>query len=455
MSERKIFYRTALTVAAPIIAQNLISTLVSSADTVMLGYVSQDAMSASSLANQLQFVMMMAMYGLSAAASVLASQYWGRKDTDTIERVLGLGLRFAVGIAAVFAVLAIGFPRLVMRCFTPDEAIIREGVTYLRIIGFSYVFVAVSQVYVAVVRSVEKVVMPTLVYALSLVINVSMNATFIFGLFGAPKLGLVGVALGTVTARVSEVVVCLLYARYGRAVRLRAKYLFARAGVLMKDFLSVSLPSLVNDVAWSLAASMYSVVMGHLGSDVVAANAVAAMAVNIGAMVCRGFASGATIVVSKPLGAGDRETAKRYGSRMLRLCIGFGVLSMLVIWALIPAMRAVYAGKLSETALTLLGGMVILRGVQLVGENINTCLICGCFRAGGDAKFGMVLDLCYMWLVEVPLLLIAAFVIKLPTMWVYAVICFDEFGKMTPAVMHYLSFKWLNDITRDKEELGA
>ena len=446
----RAFFKMATTLATPIMVQNLISTLVSSADTIMLGYVSQNAMAASSLANQLQSVLFCTFYGFTAGTSVLASQYWGKGDHETIERVLGLATRIALLISFIFFVAGFCFPTQVMRLFTDDLAIIQEGVRYLRIIAFSYVFMGFAQIYVCVLRSIGKVVLPTVTYVVSLVLNIAINATFIFGLFGLPKLGLVGVALGTVIARFAECAICLVYSQAYSEVKVRLKWMVRRAGILAKDFAHISVPSMANDIAWSLAVSVYSSVIGHMGSDVVAANAVALMALNIGAVVSRGFANATTIVVSRELGANRMDTAKEYARRMLRLSMLFGACGALVMVAIRPLMIAIYAGKLTDAAIALLRSVLVMRAVQLIGEATNTCLICGCFRGGGDARYGMVVDILSMWLVAVPLTLMAAYVFKLPPVWVYFVMCLDEFEKMLPVFLHYRKFEWLHNITRDQ-----
>lgn len=222
----------------------------------------------------------------------------------------------------------------------------------------------------------------------------------------------------------------------------------------MKDFLKLSVPSMINDVAWSTAAAMFAMILGHMGSDCVATNAVAVIALNIGAVVVRGVANATTIVVSKPLGANDKASAKEYGRRMLRLTIGVALLGGAVILAIIPLMTSIYANKLSETALFYLKAMMIMQSYHLLGEGINTCIICGCFRGGGDAKFGMIVDTLCMWVIAVPVMAIAAYVLKLPVIWVYFAMCLDEFEKMIPVLIHYFKFGWLNNVTREKSELN-
>lgn len=300
--DRKQFLLYALKLAFPIMIQNLISTLVNSADTIMLGYVSQTAMAASSLANQYTFVLFCFYYGLGIGTSVLCAQYFGKGDKQTVERIIGLAARVAILISLLFFVFSFFAPEAIMKIFTDSPQTIKEGAAYLKVLSFSFVFMGFSQVFVSALRSVGKIVFPSALYVVSLLVNVMMNAAFIFGLFGLPRLGVVGVALGTVSARAVEVILCFAYSAAGKDIKFRLKNLFRRSGVLFKDFLKISAPSVVNDLMWGMAATTCTAILGHIGDDMVAANAVAVMVVNMGAIVCRGFSNATTIIVSQTLG---------------------------------------------------------------------------------------------------------------------------------------------------------
>lgn len=451
--DRKQFLLYALKLAFPIMIQNLISTLVNSADTIMLGYVSQTAMAASSLANQYTFVLFCFYYGLGIGTSVLCAQYFGKGDKQTVERIIGLAARVAILISLLFFVFSFFAPEAIMKIFTDSPQTIKEGVAYLKVLSFSFVFMGFSQVFVSALRSVGKIVFPSALYVVSLLVNVLMNAAFIFGLFGLPRLGVVGVALGTVSARAVEVILCFVYSAAGKDIKFRLKNLFRRSGVLFKDFLKISAPSVVNDLMWGMAATTCTAILGHIGDDMVAANAVAVMVVNMGAIVCRGFSNATTIIVSQTLGENRMEDTKVYAKRILWLTVIVSLLGCCVILAIRPFMVQFYRDKLTETAIYYLGIIMIMTTWRLVGEGINTCLICGCFRGGGDAKFGMVVDTVFMWGVSVPLMAIAAYVLKLPPVWVYFVMTLDEFEKMPVVFAHYFKFKWMKNITRDQKEL--
>ena len=451
--DRKQFLLYALKLAFPIMIQNLISTLVNSADTIMLGYVSQTAMAASSLANQYTFVLFCFYYGLGIGTSVLCAQYFGKGDKQTVERIIGLAARVAILISLLFFVFSFFAPEAIMKIFTDSPQTIKEGAAYLKVLSFSFVFMGFSQVFVSALRSVGKIVFPSALYVVSLLVNVLMNAAFIFGLFGLPRLGVVGVALGTVSARAVEVILCFAYSAAGKDIKFRLKNLFRRSGVLFKDFLKISAPSVVNDLMWGLAATTCTAILGHIGDDMVAANAVAVMVVNMGAIVCRGFSNATTIIVSQTLGENRMEDTKVYAKRILWLTVIVSLLGCCVILAIRPFMVQFYRDKLTETAIYYLGIIMIMTTWRLVGEGINTCLICGCFRGGGDAKFGMVVDTVFMWGVSVPLMAIAAYVLMLPPVWVYFVMTLDEFEKMPVVFAHYFKFKWMKNITRDQKEL--
>ncbi|MDD6631733.1 MAG: MATE family efflux transporter [Agathobacter sp.] len=451
MLSKRDFLKYASKLAFPIMIQNLISTLVNMADTIMLGYVSQTAMSASSLANQFTFVLFCLYYGLSAGTSVLCAQYFGKGDKKTVEKIIGLAERLSIIISLVFFVISFSFPASIMGIFTSSPDTIAAGGQYLKVVSFSFIFMGFSQIFMSALRSVGKVLLPSTIYIISLCVNVVCNASFIFGLFGLPKLGVTGVALGTVIARIVEVLICLIYSLVSNGIKFRVKYLFAKTGVLMSDFIKIAAPSVVNDVIWSLASSVFAAILGHIGDDMVAANAVAIMVVNIGAIACRGFANATTIIVSQELGQNHIEAAKEYGRRMLDITIAVALIGCAIIIAIRPIMIDFYRDKLSETAISYLGSLMIMTTWRLIGEGINTCLICGCFRGGGDAKFGMITDTLCMWLIAVPLMAIAAYVFKLPPLGVYFVMTLDEFEKMPFVFWHYKKGNWTKNITREFE----
>jgi len=451
--EKRGFYRNALGIMLPIALQNLMDTAVNSADVIMLSYVSQEALSASSLAGQVAFIMSNLIYGLSSASSVMAAQYWGKGDRKAVERVLGMALRLALMVSIVFALAAAVFPAQIMRIFTPDPALIAEGETYLRAVSASYVLGAFAQIYLSVMRSVERVKITAIVHGGAVAMNVVLNACFIFGIGPFPKLEILGVALATTITRVVEALVCVIDGCLCRRIRLRVKYLLARGGQLMKDFVKLAVPAAANDIIWGLAFSVYSIILGHLSSDIVAANSVASVVRNLGTVMCFGTASAAGIVLGKTLGENRLEEAKVYAKRFIGMAIVTAVIGGVAVLLLRPPVlnfMHLYVKDATQVAKDELNLMLYINSYYIMGVSLNTMLICGIFRSGGDVRYGLICDAVSMWGYAVPVGLLCAFVLKLPEMWVYFILCLDEFVKLPVNFWYYSKKRWVKNITRDQ-----
>lgn len=445
--EAKNFYKDLRNVVQPMAIQNLISSAVNSADVIMLGYISQTAIAASSLAGNVAFILFMISTGLSSGLVMLGAQYWGKKDTEAIKTLLGIGLRICCSVEIIVACIAAFYPRILMLIFTKDSALIAEGCKYLRAASFSYVCLSFSQMFQAGFKSIERVKIVTITSTTSLFLNIGLNAVFIFGLLGVPKMGITGVGIATSIARFIEMVICFIYAGRQTDVKFSVTCVFRRNKLLTRDFFKYSLPAVGNELVWGSAFAMYSVIMGHLGEDIVAANSVVNTVRQLGSVLCFGMAYGGAIVVGKYMGAGDMAVAERNASRLARVTIFSGVLGAVLLICLYPVLP--YIADLNETAAHYRNILLFINAYSLIGASINTVLICGIFRAGGDSKFGFVADIINMWCVSVPLGLLAAFVFKLPPLWVYFILFLDEFEKMPFVIHHYFKKGWLRNITRD------
>ena len=413
----------------------------------MLGYISQTAIAASSLAGNVAFILFMISTGLSSGLVMLGAQYWGKKDTEAIKTLLGIGLRICCSVEIIVACIAAFYPRILMLIFTKDSALIAEGCKYLRAASFSYVCLSFSQMFQAGFKSIERVKIVTITSTTSLFLNIGLNAVFIFGLLGVPKMGITGVGIATSIARFIEMVICFIYAGRQTDVKFSVTCVFRRNKLLTRDFFKYSLPAVGNELVWGSAFAMYSVIMGHLGEDIVAANSVVNTVRQLGSVLCFGMAYGGAIVVGKYMGAGDMAVAERNASRLARVTIFSGVLGAVLLICLYPVLP--YIADLNETAAHYRNILLFINAYSLIGASINTVLICGIFRAGGDSKFGFVADIINMWCVSVPLGLLAAFVFKLPPLWVYFILFLDEFEKMPFVIHHYFKKGWLRNITRD------
>lgn len=452
--EKRAFYKRTLMVTLPIALQNLMDAAVNSADVLMLSFVSQSALAASSLAGQIAFILFNIIYGISSGGAVLGAQYWGKGDKRTVERVLGISLRTAVLISALFTFAALFLPETLMRIFTNDPALIADGVRYLRSVALSYVLGGFASVYLAVMRSVGRVKTSALIHCSAVIMNVVLNACFIFGWGPFPKLGIVGVGLATTITRLIEVIICIWDGSRCKEVRLRVRDFLAKGGSLMRDFISFSIPAAANDIVWGLAFSVYSIILGHLSSDIVAANSVASVVRNLGTAFCFGTASSAAIILGNTMGENRLAEARVYARRFLWLAVWTAVaggITILLCRPLVLDFMHLYV-TVTDVVKHELSLMLYINSYYIMGMSLNTMLICGLFRAGGDVKYGLVMDTFAMWVYAVPVGLLCAFVFKLPEMWVYFILCLDEFVKLPANIWHYKKMKWIRNITREQVE---
>ncbi|MCH5263470.1 MAG: MATE family efflux transporter [Lachnospiraceae bacterium] len=447
-NDRDIFYSKMLQLVVPIVIQNLLSAAVNSADVVMLNYVGQSSISAVSLASNYAGVLFMVYYGLGTGATLLSAQYWGKKDMQAIRVIEGIALRFSMLITLLFSGFALFAPELMMRLFTSDTELIHIGAGYLRVMSFTYLCWGFTEIYLAILRSVGRVTIAMVLNVTAFSLNILLNAVFIFGLFGAPRLGAVGVAIATAVSRAVELIGCIVVSfLFSRDLKLNPIYMFISNKPLLKDFIQLALPALVNDLSWSVAFSMYSVILGHLGTDAVAANSLVVIVRNFGTVLCFGTASAGGILLGNVMGENDMERAKEYASKLLKLTVITGAIGGVLI--LIATPLVLHFAKLSETAMHYLKYMLLINTYYVMGAAVNTTLIAGVFRAGGDTRFGLICDSIDMWCYAVPLGFIAAFVLKLPVLVVYFLLCTDEFVKWPWVIKRYRSGKWLQNITRD------
>lgn len=442
----KPFWHALLTLVVPIAIQNFLSSAVNSLDILMLGYVGQNELSAVSLANQFAFLLFGVLYGLNSGITILASQYWGKGDTDSIQTVTGIAMKIITALTLlVFAVCQI-VPELLMKIYTSDALLVELGSRYLRVASYSYVLWGISNSYECMLRSVERAVTSTAITSSALVVNGVLNAVFIFGLFGAPRMGIVGVALATVISRVVEIALCAADASRGKLFSIKPKLFLRHNSLLFGDFIKYSMPALISDGAWTLAFSTYSVIMGHMSSDVVAANSVVTTVRDLFSVIAYAIGSGAAVMVGIEIGRNKFQKARDEGNLFCFLSLAVGILTGLLI--LLARRPIIGFFSLSETASEYLNFMLIINSYYVVGQIMNTLFIAGLLRAGGNTKWGMKCDIITMWAVSVPIGFFCAFVLKFPPMWVYFILCLDEFWKMPFVIRYYRSYKWIQNITR-------
>lgn len=447
--EARQFWKRLLPLVFPIALEQLMYSLVSTSDTLMLGLVDQASLSAVSLATQLSFIFYMCMGGFSGGGNVLLAQYWGKGSIEQVEQVFAILLRPVVLVCGLFSAVAAFLPEVLMRFFTPDPELIRLGAEYLRAVSPYYLLNGISQCYQCTMKNCGQAAKASLISSMCVVLNILLNGILIFGLLGAPALGIRGAAIATTLAQAIGLVWVLWENRRRGQIRLRSRHLMNFRLSLEKDFWKYTTPVLANSLVWGLGITMGSMILGHLGTDAVAANSIASVAKNLIACFCMGLASGGAILVGNELGAGQLERAKIYGSKVVWLSLVSGAVSGGILIALTPLILQV--AKLSPQSAQYLRWMVVVCAVNLIGMSHNSATISGIFTAGGDTKFGFICDTITLWCVVVPLGLLTAFVLHWPVIAVYVIISMDEIVKLPAVWRHYKKYKWVRDLTRQEQ----
>ena len=444
MDERKRSLRKEIVrLALPIALQQFMTALVGACDAIMLGKLSQDAMSAVSLATQVTFVFNLFMFAFMAGENMFVAQYYGKGDYTGISQVFSLVTKICGCIAVVFLAGTLFFPEQLMRILTNEETLIVLGSEYLRVIGISYVFSGIAQIFLAIMKNCGAVNMSTLINGVMVILNIELNAVFIFGLSGFPKMGIKGAALATVLATVVQFLWSVGYV----LCRIRAVKFSLRSceKKLFGRFWQKTVPLLINNLAWGIGFSMYSVIMGHLGTDAVAANGIANISKNLVVCFCLGLGNAGSIIVGNRLGADRLQEAKEVGETLTKTAIIAGIVSGLVLIALSPFITKMV--DLTPTARGYLQKMLLISSYYIAGKSVNCMTIGGIFAAGGDSKFGMLCDSVTLWCIIVPLGCICAFILKLPVMVVYFVLNLDEIIKLPVVYKHYKKYKWIKNLT--------
>lgn len=446
--EKKDFYKKTFALVIPMALQNLINVGVTAADTIMLGYIDESAISAVSLANQIAFILILIVFGITSGAGILTSQYWGKQNMKAIEKILAISLSLAVIVSIFFTLAAFFFPTALMRIYSSDPNVIELGSLYLRIVGITYVLGTISTIYYNTLRSMENVLLSTIVYTISLLINISINAALIFGLFGFPKLGVIGVAIGTICARFFEFFVVIFLAfRKKSILRINYKYFLKIDRLLLIDFIKYSSPVIINEMFWGLATSANSAIIGQLSTQAAAANAIAMVVKQLAQVVSLGVAMATAVILGKMIGENEKAKAKLYSVKFIKLSLVLALISSAGIFLIRP-LPAKYMALTAEAA-SYLSHMLLVLMFAFIAQAFNTTMIVGISRAGGDSKFGLIADVLSMWFFSVPMGILTGFVLKWDIRIVYIFLLSDEFLKVPICILRYRTNIWLKDVTRN------
>lgn len=449
--EDHTFNRKLFSLALPIALQNLMLAAVAACDAIMLGRVSQSAMSAVSLAGQIQFVQNILFWASTGAASVLGAQYFGKGDRRTMDDIFAICLRLNLAASAVFFLGCILIPEKLMAIYTNEESLIALGSRYLRIAGWSYLLTGISETYLTVMKVTDHVRAVAAVSTMAVLLNIVFNAVLIFGLLGFPALGVEGAAAATLLSRIIEVLTCIGLSLRKNYTPIRVRSLFHHSGPITRDFMKCALPILASGSLWGIGFSSYTAILGHLGADAAAANSVSSVVRDLFCCACNGLGSGSSILLGNEFGAGRTEEGRIYGERILRISFLTGIITCLLVLAVTPLVLWFYV--LSDEAERLLSQMMVILAVYMIGRVINTIVINGIFYSGGDILFDAKSLAVCMWGIAIPLSLLGAFVFHWPVPAVFACTCLDEVGKIPWVLAHYRKYLWVHDLTRSEEEL--
>ena len=444
------FSRKLVSLIIPMTLQNFMFALVPISDAVMLVALNQDSMSAVSLAAQVTFVLNLFLFGITAGTNMFAAQYWGKGDKESIERLFGYSVKLMAPVAILFFIMGLFLPAGLMRIYTDVPSIIGYGVEYLRIVSFSYLFMSLAWLFEAILKNTGFVRESTAISISMVILNILLNAVFIFGLFGLPQMGAAGAALATTLSGLEGFIGCTYYILKKCSIKLRLRHIIHSDSVIRNAFSKYSTPFLANQLFWGIGFTMISVIIGHLGADATAANAIVAVVKDLVSCFCYALGSGGAIVVGNELGAGNLERGKEYGNKITKLTIISGAVLGVIVALSAPLVLSLV--NLTPQASEYLRYMLYMCSYYILGRSINSTTIGGIFAAGGDTKFGFICDTITMWAFIVPLGFIAAFVLNLPVLAVYFILNLDEMIKLPAVYIHYKKYKWVNNLVEDTKK---
>lgn len=449
--EKKDFYKELFSLAIPIGMQNLLVALIGASDALMLGRLTQDAVSAVSLANQIAFIMSLFSGAVVGGGGALIAQYWGKGDWTMVKNLFCMLIKWAFGISFVFFALAMFAPELLMRIYTPDAALIKIGASYLRAVSLSYLFTGVTQCYYLIMKLEGKAPKSVLISVVTLITDVVLDFFLIYGFAGVPKLGANGSAYSTVVVELVALIWCIAESHRGESIRPDLQGFQWFSIDITKDLFKIALPMLGSSLAWGFGFSMHSLIMGHLGSDATAAASIASVAQELITCVCKGISVGAGIMVGKLLGQNLFDKAKEYGKKFCHISIWAGIIHMALLCILGPIVAEFFV--LSETAKHYLVIMLVFSAFYVFAYSINTVIVCGIFPAGGDAGYDALSVFFASWCFALPLALLGTFVFHWPVIVVYILMCADEIVKIPWLYPRYKKYLWLNNLTREESSV--
>ena len=453
MKRGKGFYRDLFSLALPIIIQNLIMTSLAMVDIFMVGMLGEAPMAAVTLANTPVYVIQLLIFGLQSGSAVLISQYWGKQDLESINRVVGIGFILAGAVSVAFTLITVFIPHEFMSLFSDNQVLVDLSAQYIRIAGASYIFNSIVGVYVGMHRSTENPKFGLIVFGCSVLINTFLNWVFIFGNLGAPAMGVEGAALATLIARVAELTIMLIYEKVNKHIKLQPKLLFAPGRAMLKKYIRYSTPVVLNETLWGLGTSIFPTIMGHMenSTEILAAYTIAG---NIDKLCCVAIfavAATAAIIIGREIGKGHMDQSYEVGSALVTVAmlLGFGIggIMLLLINGFMAPVVYPFFG-LSPMACAMATTMQTVTYACLGPRSFNSANIVGVLRGGGDVRAAAIIDNVPLWLVAIPLTALCGLVWKTSIIWVCLAMATENLVKCGLGIWRFRSKKWINDITK-------
>lgn len=428
----------------PIAIQQLMLAIVSASDAIMLGFLNQTALSAVSLAIKVQFIFSLLVICAVEAAGMMIAQYHGSGDKSGINKLSHMAMTLSIVVGVVFTLSATFVPQWIMRIFTNDGALVEAGAEYLRYVALSYLLYGVSQTYLSLLKNIGFSKLSSRISSFTVGVNIICDVLLIFGLLGFPRLEIKGTAIGTVIARALELILAVYFLAKKEKAYKFFKFEFDR--VLLKKLFKYYLIFLGSGIVWGVGDTMYSIIFGHLGSDVVAANSYASIVRNLMFCFSRGLSIGVAIILGNFLGANKLDEAKTMSKYLIKLSVIFGVISAVLIGILAP-----FASKfspISDKAQEFMLTMLIISIPYIISKSVNCTMLNGIMGAGGEMMVDVYSNIFSMWLFTIPLGFLVAFVFDAPLWVVYLIVCLDETVKIPYVIKQYKSNRWVKNITK-------
>ena len=427
--------------------QQLLALLVNLIDNFMLGQYAEAAMSGATAVNQYQFILQQVVFGVGGGVSVLASQYWGKKQVEPIKKIFSVGIKIGFVIGAVFTIVTALIPSQVVSLITNDPEIIAQGAEYMSIICFTYVLFSISMVLLFTLQGVQTAFIGTLMAGTTVIINFCLNYVLIFGNFGAPRLGVKGAAYATLTSRVAELVIILIYVLFiDKKLRLRIKDFFRVKTGYFKDYIVVAAPMMASGALWGVANAAQMAILGHLGAVSIGANSIATIIFQIFSVFGRSCANASSVIIGKTVGSKKLHLIRPYAKTLQLVYIAFGVASAALMFIFRDAIVAFY--NISPETKEMAVVFITIMCITMIGTIYEYPVMGGIISGGGDTKYQAIIDIVFMWVLVIPLSALSAFVFQWGPIVTFICLKCDQILKCIPNAIYVNTYKWIKDRTR-------